>query len=200
VRVVQPRFPWEVPVDSDAFVGGALAVARPTSLVSIALRLNGLTDEVVAERYLSLRALVWSRAGDDATLLEHLRELEACPAETSWTRWQTRLFRCGVLDDTDVIDAARAVWESLGSNEYVLHLRERPRTYRGFTEQRNWFTAGIVGCAALALGAVTLDDRSGIPWWVWLPVIAAWPCLLWRWFRRSHRRRERIGGKELPHF
>ncbi|KGM11899.1 IS5 family transposase [Cellulomonas carbonis] len=199
VREVPPRFPWEIPVESDALVGGALAVARPAASTDTEARLNGLQDAMVAERYQALRALVWERAGGDQSALERLLVLEESDAEVSWTRWQTSLSRCGVNDDAVVIEAARAVWEALGPNAYALHFKHRPRTWRGFQEGRTWLQVGVLGCVALIFAAFITDERAGVPWWIWLPAVVGWPLLVWRIFIASYRRRARVGGRELPH-
>ena len=194
-----PRFPWEIPVESDALVGEALAVARPAALTDTEARLNGLQDAVVAERYQALRALVWERAGGHQSVLERLLVLEESDAEVSWTRWQTSLSRCGVNDDAVVIEAARAVWQALGPNAYALHFKHRPRTWRGFQEGRTWLQVGVLGCVALIFAAFITDERAGVLWWIWLPAVVGWPLLVWRIFSASYRRRARVGGRELPH-
>ena len=199
MHVVPPRLAWEIPVDSDALVAGALAAARPAAAAAAQRRLDGLADEVVAARYRALRTLVWKRAGGDPIALERLRELDASDAGTSWTRWQTSLSASGVDDDDAVVEAARGVWEALGPNAYALVFKHRPRTSRGFQEGRTWPAAGVFGCLALVVLAVLSDERSGIAWWVWLPAIVGWPLLVWRVFRTRYRRRARVGGKELPY-
>jgi hypothetical protein len=197
MHVVPPRFPWEVPVASDALVAGALAAARPEALQEMEPRLNGLPDGAVAKRYQSLRALVWERASRDTSVLERLQDLEQSETGAPWTRWQTSLSACGV--DDAVIEAARAVWEALGPNAYALQFKHRPRTWRGFQEGRTWLQVGLLGCLGLMFAGVVADEHSAIAWWVWLPAVAAWPLLVWRIFRASYRRRARIGSKELPY-
>jgi hypothetical protein len=59
--------------------------------------------------------------------------------------------------------------------------------------------AAVLGGVAILLAGAAADDRFGIPWWLALPVVVGWGALVWRTFRASYRRRERIASKELPH-
>ncbi len=186
-------------MNSDALIAGALARARPAALAGGGRRLGGLPDDVVAERYGVLRALVHERAATDAVVLERLERLEQSEADESWTRWQTSVMLIDADDDPVVIESARGVWEALGSNEYALEFKIRLATYRGFLAGRFWVTLPIAGWFGIAMASSAVEDRYGVPWWVWLPAIVGWPVLVWRLFSASHRARERVGGKELPH-
>ncbi len=108
--------------------------------------------------------------------------------------------RTGAADDQAIIELSRDVWIALGPNEYAVHLRTRPRTYRGFVEGRAWLTFGVLSALALGLAAVEVQRRWGVSWWLWLPAITLGPLIVLWLFLRRYRARERRGGMELPHF
>ncbi len=98
-----------------------------------------------------------------------------------------------------MIQAALDVWDALGSNAYGLSFRHRPRTAKGFIECRTWLVTYVLIATALVFAGVEVEDRTGAPWWLSLPVVAAWTGLVALLFRSTYRRRARVAGKELPY-
>lgn len=105
----------------------------------------------------------------------------------------------GAADDEEVIEGARAVWEALGPNAYAVQFRARPHTWRGRLEGRLWMVVGLWGVAATILLADAVNVRWGWYWPVLVPLLIAWPALLYFIFARRYRRLAKLGGKELPH-
>jgi len=160
-------------------------------------RLGGLSDSEVTKRYTAL-ATALGRLEDPGGG-RTLEQLEADPSDLEFPSWETLVTRTGAADNAVIIELARDVWEALGPNEYAVQLRHRPRTYWGFLEGRAWLNLGGLGLVALAIAAVEVQAQWGLRWWFWLPVMIAWPFgVLWL-FHRRYRRRQRQGGKELPH-
>lgn len=197
MRMVAAQFPWEIPQPSHVLIASALARARPVALTASPARLNGLSQAEVALRY---QALTNGILALDADAARALAQLEREPADQSYPLWETLVMRTGAADDGRIIALAREVWVALGSNEYAVHLRARPRTSRGFMEGRAWLGLGVFGGVAVAIAAGEAQGRWGAPWWLWLPAMVAWPLAVLWLFRRRYRRAERRGGTELPHF
>jgi hypothetical protein len=78
-----------------------------------------------------------------------LQELEGEPAERGYPAWETMVMRTGADQNPAVVKPERAVWQALGPNEYAIHLRDRPRTLRGFWEGRTWLQVGALGLVGL---------------------------------------------------
>jgi hypothetical protein len=199
VSLVPPRFPWEIEQLASVLIASALAAGRPAALTGEPLRLNGLPDSEVIERYLALRAAVERAMGQDTRARTRLAELEREHPARGWTPWQTVLTASGATSDPAVIDLAHRVWEALGPNAYAVHLRDRPRTYRGFAESRTWLVLGLLGEIGILSVVSIAHDAWGPAWWLVLPAAVLWPVLLRRSFVRRYRRLRRIGGAELPH-
>ena len=196
--MVTTKFRWEVPQPAHVLVACALARARPAALAAGVDRIGGLPDSVVAERYAALASAIAS-LGDRGSG-RSLQELESEPAERGYPAWETLVMRTGADEDATIVELAQAVWQALGPNEYAIHLRDRPRTLRGFWEGRTWLQVGALGLVALVFAAFLVRDRWGLSWWLSLPVIAAWPVVLVWQFLQRYRRGQRRGGEELPHF
>lgn len=199
MRLVPPRRPWQVPLGSDTLVASALAHARPLALASRDSRLDGASDAVVAEEYRSLRDRVWGLAQRDEAVLTRMERLEQAEPLGSWPPWQTAVWKLEADEDESVIEAALDVWDALGPNAYGLVFGHRPRTGKGFVEGRLWLLLYVLGAVALVFAGVGADDRYGVPWWLSLPLVAAWTALVGMSFRSTYRRRARVAGEELPY-
>jgi hypothetical protein len=198
--VVEPVFSWEVPVQSSQLVATAMARGRPAAMSTEPPRLNGLSDDVVAERYTELIRLFRALPTVEPRDLTELARLEGSPGTTGFQPWETVVMRSGADDDPAVVAAARSLWEALGSNEYAVHLRSRPNTARGFFAGRAWLDLGVLGMVMWGVVAAAAQDAWGWPWWLFGPVILGWPLLILVIFRRRYNKLRRIGGRELPHF
>ncbi len=197
--MVPPEFSWEINMSSTVLVASALARARPIALADGPRRLNGLSDHAVSQRYDALSAAVCGHAASKPGALTSFTELEAEPPVSRFPSWESLVRRTGANDDPVVVGLARQVWEALGPNEYAVHLRMRPRTYRGFFEGRVWAGFGVLGVLVLAMLATEAQTRWGVAWWLWIPVILAWPALILIRFRKRYESLLRQGSKELPH-
>ncbi|WP_143448844.1 hypothetical protein [Kineosporia sp. A_224] len=193
-----PVFAWEIPLRPERLVAAALAAARPVALAAGPVQLNGMDDAKVTERYVALRDAVLVHAGHDGADLGSFERLESAEPGASPTWLETWLMVADACDE-DVVRRAHDVWEALGPNAYAVALRARPRTGRGFREGRDWAVAGTLVPVLMVIGALEVDARTGVPWWYWLPLVAAWPVLVLWLFDRRRRRLLRIGGAELPH-
>ena len=198
--VVEPVFAWEVPVQSSLLVATAMARGRPAAMSTEPPRLNGRSDDVVAEQYTELVRLFRALPTVEPRDLTEMARLETLPGTTAFPPWETVVMRSGADDDPAVVAAARSLWEALGSNEYAVHLRSRPNTPRGFFAGRAWMDLGVLGMVMWGVVAAAAQDAWGWPWWLFVPVLVGWPLLVLAIFRRRYNKLRRIGGRELPHF
>lgn len=142
MRTVQPRHPWEIALPSHRLISGALALGRPLAVRSVRERRGGDDEETVGARYNDLMAVVEGAPWATEDVLARLRSLESEGPETGPPLWESVVMGSGAADDDRVIEAARRVWEALGSNAYTVQFKGRPQTWRGFLEGRALAGAG----------------------------------------------------------
>jgi hypothetical protein len=176
-----------------------LALGRPTGVQSVRERRGGRDEAAVVARYDELMAVIAGAPWVTTDALARLRSLEAEGPEAGPPLWESVVMSSGAADDAGVIEAARRVWEALGPNAYAVQFGTRPHTWRGFVEGRAWLVAGVAGLVATAVLADEVSRRYGWYWLLLLPVLVAWPALLYLVFVRRYRRLEERGGQELPH-
>lgn len=199
MRTVQPRHPWEIALPSYRLISGALALGRPLAVRSVRERRGGDDEETVVARYNDLMAVLEGAPWATEDVRARLRSLESEAPETGPPLWESVVMGSGAADDDRVIEAARRVWEALGSNAYAVQFKARPQTWRGFLEGRGWLVLGMTGLVVIAIMADEVSRRWGWYWLLVLPLFIAWPALLYLVFRRRYRGLEERGGKELPH-
>ena len=150
-------------------------------------------------RHNDLMALIQGSSWATDHELARLRSLEAEGPAAGPPLWESVVMSSGAADDERVIEAARRVWEALGSNAYAVQFNARPQTWRGFLEGHGWLVLGMTGLVLIAIMADEVSRRWGWNWLLVLPLFIAWPALLFIAFTRRYRRLEERGGKELPH-